>query len=99
MATKKLGGQEIIIDEDGFIQEPAKWTKEVAEDRAKEEATAHPMTEPHWQLVNYIRDYYLQFDVAPPVRMICKKLNIDLKTIYDLFPKGPAAGTCKVAGL
>jgi tRNA 2-thiouridine synthesizing protein E len=99
MATKMLGGQEIIIDEDGFIQEPEKWTKEVAEDLGKEEASMSPMTEEHWALVNFIRDYYLQFDVAPPVRMICKKQKVDLKKVYDLFPKGPAAGTCKVAGL
>ena len=99
MATKMLGGQEIIIDEDGFIQEPEKWTKEVAEDLGKEEASMSPMTDDHWALVNFIRDYYLKFDVAPPVRMICKKQGVDLKKIYDLFPKGPAAGTCKVAGL
>jgi tRNA 2-thiouridine synthesizing protein E len=99
MAKKMLGGMEIEIDEDGFIQEPEKWSKDVAEDIAKEEASAQPMTEEHWHLVNYIRDYFQQFEVAPPIRMLCKKTGFDLKRIYDLFPKGPAAGTCKVAGL
>lgn len=99
MATKMLGGQEIEIDEDGFIQEPEKWSEAVAEDLGKDEASLQPMTEDHWKLVNYIRGYYLQFDVAPPVRMVCKKSGFDLKTVYDLFPKGPAAGVCKVAGL
>ena len=36
MATKMLGGQEIEIDEDGFIQEPDKWTEAVAEDLGKD---------------------------------------------------------------
>ena len=42
MAKATLGGQEIEIDEDGFIQEPDKWNKEVAEDLAKTE-DAYPM--------------------------------------------------------
>ncbi len=36
MPKATLGGQEIEIDEDGFIQEPEKWNKEVAEDLAKD---------------------------------------------------------------
>jgi len=35
MAKAALGGLEIEIDEDGFIQEPEKWNKEVAEDLPK----------------------------------------------------------------
>ena len=60
-----LGGIEIEIDEDGFIQEPAKWNKDVAEDLAKTE-NASPMSEEHWKLVNYLRDYYVKFGIAPP---------------------------------
>lgn len=99
MPKATFGGQELEIDEDGFIQEPEKWTEAVAEDLAKEESSVAPMAEDHWRLVNYIRDYYLQFGVAPPVRMLCKKNGFDLKYVYDMFPKGPAAGACKVAGL
>jgi len=94
-----LAGMEVEIDEDGFLQEPEKWSNEMAEDLAKDESSVVPMTEDHWKLVNYIRDYYIKFEVAPPVRMVCKKNGFDLKKVYDLFPKGPAAGTCKVAGL
>ncbi|MFC2046767.1 TusE/DsrC/DsvC family sulfur relay protein [Chloroflexota bacterium] len=103
MATATLGGMEIEIDEDGFIQEPGKWTKEVAEDLGKIEAEyvqgQDKMNDDHWTVVNYLRDYYLEYDIAPPVRMVVKKTALDLKKIYALFPKGPAAGACKVAGL
>ena len=30
MPKATLGGQEIEVDEDGFIQEPEKWNEEVA---------------------------------------------------------------------
>ena len=98
MAKSNLGGMEIEIDEDGFIQEPEKWNKEVAEDIAKTEK-ASPMSENHWKLVNYLREYYLKFGIAPPIRMVVKQTGIDLKQIYQLFPSGPAKGACKVAGL
>lgn len=98
MAKVTLGGVEVEVDEDGFIQEPGKWSKEVAEDLAKTE-NASPMTESHWKLVNMIRDYFLKFGIAPPVRMVCKQTGFDLKQVYQLFPGGPAKGACKVAGL
>ena len=48
MAKAALGGTEIDVDEDGFIQEPEKWNKDVAEDLAKTE-NASPMSEEHWK--------------------------------------------------
>ncbi len=98
MAKATLGGQQIEIDEDGFIQEPDKWNKEVAEDLAKTE-DAYPMGEEAWRLVNYLRDYYIKYEIAPPVRMLTKQTKLDLKRIYELFPGGPAKGACKIAGL
>lgn len=98
MAKSTLGGMEIEIDEDSFIQEPDKWNEGVAEDLAKTE-NAYPMGDDHWKVVNYLRDYYLKFEIAPPIRMLCKKTGFDLKYIYQLFPSGPAKGACKVAGL
>lgn len=99
MAKAMLGGIEIEIDEDGFIQEPEKWNKAVAEDLAKGEASVTPMTPDHWKVVNQLRDYYLQYDIAPAIRIVTKQTGFNLKQIYELFPKGPAAGGCKVAGL
>ncbi len=98
MQKTMLGGIEIEIDEDGFIQEPDKWNKEVAEDLAKTE-NAYPMGEDHWKLVNYLREYFLKYEIAPAIRMLCKQTGYDLKAIYKLFPGGPAKGACKVAGL
>ncbi len=98
MAKEELGGIQIEVDEDGFIQEPDKWNQAIAEDIARTEE-AFPMKEDAWKLVNYLRKYYLDFGIAPPIRMLTKQTGIDLKTIYRLFPGGPAKGACKVAGL
>ena len=103
MAKATFGGMEVEIDEDGFIQEPDKWTKEMAEDLAKLEAAyaqgENHMGEDHWKIVDYLRNYFLEYEIAPPIRMLTKQSGVDLKKIYALFPRGPAVGACKVAGL
>lgn len=92
------GNVSIEVDEDGFMQEPDKWNNDVALALASTEGVAE-LTENHWKVVNYLRNYYLQFGVAPMIRKLCKETGFDLKTIYELFPSGPAKGACKVAGL
>jgi tRNA 2-thiouridine synthesizing protein E len=93
-----LAGIELEIDEDGFIQDPQQWNEDVAKDLAKTEHV-EAMTEDHWKVVNMIRNYYLEFGVAPMIRKLCKETGFKLKEIYELFPSGPAKGACKVAGL
>ena len=55
MPKATLSGIEIEVDEDGFIQEPEKWTQALAEDLAKEE-NAFPLSENHWKLINFLRN-------------------------------------------
>jgi TusE/DsrC/DsvC family sulfur relay protein len=98
MALIELGGKQIDVDEDGFIQDPANWDEAVAKSLAATEAVEE-LTDDHWKVVNYLRDYYLEFNMAPMIRMLCKSTGFKLKQIYELFPSGPAKGACKVAGL
>ena len=98
MPKSMFGGIELEVDENGFIQETEKWNEAVAEDIAKIEQ-AFPMNSERWKLVNYIRNYYLDYDSAPPIRMLVKQAGSDLKYIYQLFPSGPVKGACKIAGL
>jgi TusE/DsrC/DsvC family sulfur relay protein len=98
MAMVNLGGIEVDVDEDGFIQDPAVWNEVLAEAIAKTE-DVETMSEDHWKVVKYLREYYLKFNIAPMIRKLCKDTGFDLKKIYELFPSGPAKGACKIAGL
>jgi TusE/DsrC/DsvC family sulfur relay protein len=98
MATFAMGNISVEVDEDGFMQEPEKWNDEVASALASTEGVSD-LSEDHWKVVNYLREYYLQFGVAPMIRKLCKQTGFQLKEIYELFPSGPAKGACKVAGL
>lgn len=95
----EVEGRKIEINEEGFLVNLKDWAKEVAKILAKEEEGIEALTEDHWAVVNYIRDYYLEKNLAPMVRKICKITGFQLKYIYELFPSGPAKGACKVAGL
>jgi len=99
MAMVVYTGKEIEVDEDGFIQDPDLWNEELARELARNQEGIEEMTEEHWKVVRYLRDYYLQFKIAPMVRKLCKETGTPLQKIYDLFPSGPAKGACKLAGL
>lgn len=94
-----LAGKEYEVDEDGFLQELDKWSEEFAQAYASAEDIEGTLTEEHWILINYLRNYYEQFGIAPMIRKICKDLGMDMKKLYALFPTGPAKGACKLAGL
>ncbi len=98
MPQFQAGDITLEIDEDGFIQEPTLWTEQVAHALAKTEGVAQ-MSDAHWKVVNYLRNYYLQFGVAPMIRKLCKETGFKLAEVYEMFPSGPAKGACKVAGL
>lgn len=98
MPTITLSGREFEVDEDGFIQDPAQWDDSVACGLASAEGIA-ALTEDHWKVIRYLHNYYKEFGSAPMIRKLCKETGFDLKTIYKLFPTGPAKGACKLAGL
>ena len=98
MPTFEHGDIKVEVDEDGFIQEPETWNEEVAKALAKTE-DVEDMTEDHWKIVYYLRDYYQQYGIAPMIRKLCKETGFPLNKIYELYPSGPAKGACKVAGL
>jgi len=98
MPTFTHGEIAIDVDEDGFMASPEKWNEAVAAALGTTEGV-ESLTEEHWKLVNYLREYYLKFGVAPMIRKLCKETGFDLKKVYALFPSGPAKGACKVAGL
>jgi len=98
MPIFELGEVKIEVDEDGFIEQPESWNEDVAKALAVSE-DVEEMTEEHWKIVYYLRDYYAQFGIAPMIRKLCKGTGFTLNRIYELYPSGPAKGACKVAGL
>jgi len=98
MAIINVEGKELEVDGDGFLVRPEIWNEEIAILLAKNDGTGE-LTEKHWNVVNFIRNYWKENNSAPMVRSVCQSSNLRLKEVYDLFPMGPAKGACKIAGL
>ena len=98
MAVIALAGKEYEVDEDGFLQDPGLWSDVIATGLADQEGIT-ALTEEHWKVIRFLREYYLKFGVAPMIRKLTKDTGFSLKHIYELFPTGPAKGACKLAGL
>jgi len=94
-----FNGQKLEVNEEGFLAHPEEWNREVAQFFALKEEGIENLTEDHWAVVNYIREFYLENQIAPMVRKVCQTTGFKLKYIYELFPSGPAKGAAKIAGL
>ncbi len=100
----QLNGTAVDSDEEGYIRDIGIWNRELAEQIAKEEDI--DMSDDHWEVVNFLRSYYEEYQIAPAIRVLTKAIKKSLgpdkgnsKYLYELFPYGPAKQACKIAGL
>jgi tRNA 2-thiouridine synthesizing protein E len=99
MSRIEINGKQLELNEEGFLLDPQQWDKEVAEYLAKSEEGLSSLSAEHWAVIEFIRSHYVETNLAPMVRSICKTTGLQLRRIYELFPSGPAKGACKIAGL
>ena len=98
MTTRDVAGKTIDFGEDGFMTDSSQWDKSVGEQLASE-IGIEPLSDEHWQVINFCRsDYEAQGD-APTMRRITKVGGVPTKNLYKLFPKGPAKKVAYVSGL
>ena len=96
-----VNGIELETDGEGYLLEPD-YGKEVVEVIAAAECIT--LTDDHWKVVAYLRDEYREHGHTPNFRNLLKGLadvlpDCDSKSLYELFPTGPAKQGAKVAGL
>lgn len=99
-----VNGTTVEHDEEGYITNLSEWSKELADVIADAEKVK--MTDEHWAVVNFLREYYDEYQIAPAVRVLIKAIKKSMgpdvgnnKYMYELFPYGPAKQACKIAGL
>ena len=100
----EYNGTPIEADEEGYITDISLWNPELALLIAEGENIE--MSDDAWEVVNFLRSYYEEYQIAPAVRVLTKAIKKTLgpekgnsKYLYELFPYGPAKQACKIAGL
>ncbi len=99
-----IDGKTYETDEEGYLANLNDWKPELAE--AMAHADGAELSNNHWEVINFLREYYEEYQIAPAVRVLTKAIGKKLgkdkgnsKYLYELFPYGPAKQACKYAGL
>lgn len=98
MTTVTLAGTPVEVDEEGFLLDPAQWNESVAQEIAHLSGI-DPLTDRHWQVIEFMRTTYLDTGAAPSIRTLGKASGVPVKELYALFPKGPAKLAARIAGI
>jgi tRNA 2-thiouridine synthesizing protein E len=100
----EVGGLPLALTESGFLQNHEDWNEAVAEALAVRSNIQ--LTEAHWEILRFIRDYYFRFQHLPNARMFVKAVQKvfgeekgNSRYLHGLFPDGPVRYACLIAGL
>ena len=100
----EVNGKSYETDEEGYLTNRTEWNEDLAKAMAK--ADNCDLSDNHWEVINFLREYYEEYQIAPAVRVLTKAIGKKLgpdkgnsKYLYELFPYGPAKQACKYAGL
>lgn len=92
------------FNDEGFLCDMQIWNRDLAVLIA--EANAIQLTAAHWEIIEFIRSYYQNFQHLPNARVFTKAIKNTLgadkgnsRYLHVLFPQGPLKYACKIAGL
>lgn len=99
-----VGDRTLALDKHGYLLVLDDWEPAVAERFAELENIT--LTEAHWEVIRFVRDFYQEFNTSPAVRMLVKAMAAKFgpekgssKYLFMLFPEGPAKQATRLAGL
>ena len=98
MPVTTIAGQEVHVDDEGFLTEYDEWSKELAETLASN-IGIDALTDEHWKVIDFLRSDYVEQGETATLRRVATVGGIPTKSLFQLFPKKPARKMSYVAGL
>ncbi len=103
--TILVNGKTIETDSEGYLKNLNDWSEDFAIARAQDEGLV--LTEEHWQVIRYLRDYFHEHGVQAQVRVMIPHFRNEWGEargnnhyLHDLFPMGgPQKQGNRLAGL
>ncbi|RAJ96442.1 TusE/DsrC/DsvC family sulfur relay protein [Aliidiomarina maris] len=100
----EFNGKAYETDKHEYLLNIDDWSQELATHIASLEQIE--MTPAHWEVVQFVRDFYLEYETSPAMRVLVKAVKQSMgeekgssRYLYTLFPKGPAKQATRIAGL
>jgi len=104
MTMLKITLNNMSLDDNGHLKDHNDWNPTVGQALAKQDGIE--LTEEHWQIINLVREIYVQTETTPPMRLLIKAIKQNLgeqqansRHLYRLFAEGPVRLASKYAGL
>ncbi len=98
MPAVEYAGKVFEVNEEGFLADSSQWTPEIAEAIATEVGIGE-LTDKHWKVITFCREDAAKQGPPPGLRRISKLSCVNMKELYQLFPKGPGKLAARVSGL
>ena len=98
METLTIAGKTLALDADGNLANRNDWNEDIAREIAAYEGIPELYPQ-HWAVINFMRAVFEKEGDSPSIRRLTKESGVDTKTLYQLFPKGPAKKAARIAGL
>ncbi|TET39564.1 MAG: TusE/DsrC/DsvC family sulfur relay protein [Planctomycetota bacterium] len=83
----------------GFLEDFAGWSERFAHYVTRDWNLPEGLTERHWIVIRFLRDFYVTTRTIPTIYETCKTNNVSLEEFGKLFPRGYRRGACRAAGL
>lgn len=89
------------IDPEGYLLDPAEWTEKIGEMFAEQDGIT--LTEEHWAIIRFMREYWELNEIAPDARwtikFVTETMGADRNRLFELFPYGYPQQACRIAGM
>ena len=92
------------IDSQGFLKNRLSWSAALGTYMAEQEGVS--LTAEHWAVIQYFREYYENYNIPPPMRMVIRVFKkkfgeeqANSRYLHALFPGGPTRTASKWGGL
>lgn len=103
--TLDVGGRQVLTDPEGYILNMDEWSEDFARALAVQEGLV--LTDEHWEVIQFIREYYEEHDVQAQVRDMVRHFRTvwgpekgNSRYLHDIFPMGgPQKQGNRLAGM
>jgi TusE/DsrC/DsvC family sulfur relay protein len=94
--NRQTRAQPLAFDAEGFLTDPHSWNRKVASWIAREDGIEE-LTDAHWRVIYYLREYHRKFGCVPLMRLVCRANEIRREDIKTLF--GSCRQIWRISGL